>query len=609
MKKKMAIIMAGATVATSVAPAFAAQENQITLRIDSKNEAAVKELTDKLREASELKYEDAKLESTKNTNLYEIKLNGQAFVNASELNQAISKLAEGAQLTVTVKDNGHQILDGKVVDYTVEEYTSVKEILDALQGKGLYVTNTTDSVTIKETEKSSASVVVRPGDKKLDFNEKLTDDKGQLIGFKNKLTKIDVVETMVITVKNVNEIDVNDLFDGVRLTSKGMELVEALNKDKEATLSQLPELPGFNAEVDGLTRLDITVNKKTITVAGEFRTMKEFRAVLENRADMTISSLAGDDRFATAVEVSKEAYPTIAVSGAQTAAGAVVLVGENAIVDGLAAAPLAKAKKAPILLAKKDGLTEEVEKEMLRVLGTTGLGNKTIYIVGGESQISKEAEAKLAKLGTKVVRLSGDDRYATSLAIAEEVTKEEKKLKPAFVVGGEGEVDAMSIAAHAAKEEAPIVVVNKDVVSEDAKEFMADREIVVVGGKSSVSEEVVAELDVLDKIEKNVKRLAGDDRQGTNAAVINEYYNKNHTTAFVAKDGYVGGKSQLIDALTAAPLAGNAGAPIVLATNNVTVEQKEAVQSNFKGVKKIVQIGQGIADSVITKIAEIVKGN
>ena len=602
MKKKMAIIMAGATVATSVAPAFAAQENQITLRIDSKNEAAVKELTDKLREASELKYEDAKLESTKNTNVYDIKVNGQAFVNASELNQAISKLAEGTQLTVTVKDNGHQILDGKVVDYTVEEYTSVKEILDALQGKGLYVTNTTDSVTIKETEKSSASVVVRPGDKKLDFNEKLTDDKGQLIGFKNKLTKIDVVETMVITVKNVNEIDVNDLFDGVRLTSKGMELVEALNKDKEATLSQLPELPGFNAEVDGLTRLDITVNKKTITVAGEFRTMKEFRAVLENRADMTISSLAGDDRFATAIEVSKAGFE-------DGQAGAVVLVGQDAIVDGLAAAPLAKAKKAPILLAKKDGLTEEVEKEMLRVLGTTGLGNKTIYIVGGESQISKEAEAKLAKLGTKVVRLSGDDRYATSLAIAEEVTKEEKKLKPAFVVGGEGEVDAMSIAAHAAKEEAPIVVVNKDVVSEDAKEFMADREIVVVGGKSSVSEEVVAELDVLDKIEKNVKRLAGDDRQGTNAAVINEYYNKNHTTAFVAKDGYVGGKSQLIDALTAAPLAGNAGAPIVLATNNVTVEQKEAVQSNFKGVKKIVQIGQGIADSVITKIAEIVKGN
>lgn len=602
MKKKMAIIMAGATVATSVAPAFAAQENQITLRIDSKNEAAVKELTDKLREASELKYEDAKLESTKNTNVYDIKVNGQAFVNASELNQAISKLAEGSQLTVTVKDNGHQILDGKVVDYTVEEYTSVKEILDALQGKGLYVTNTTDSVTIKETEKSSASVVVRPGDKKLDFNEKLTDDKGQLIGFKNKLTKIDVVETMVITVKNVNEIDVNDLFDGVRLTSKGMELVEALNKDKEATLSQLPELPGFNAEVDGLTRLDITVNKKTITVAGEFRTMKEFRAVLENRADMTISSLAGDDRFATAIEVSKAGFE-------DGQAGAVVLVGQDAIVDGLAAAPLAKAKKAPILLAKKDGLTEEVEKEMLRVLGTTGLGNKTIYIVGGESQISKEAEAKLAKLGTKVVRLSGDDRYATSLAIAEEVTKEEKKLKPAFVVGGEGEVDAMSIAAHAAKEEAPIVVVNKDVVSEDAKEFMADREIVVVGGKSSVSEEVVAELDVLDKIEKNVKRLAGDDRQGTNAAVINEYYNKNHTTAFVAKDGYVGGKSQLIDALTAAPLAGNAGAPIVLATNNVTVEQKEAVQSNFKGVKKIVQIGQGIADSVITKIAEIVKGN
>lgn len=601
MKKKMAIIMAGATVATSVAPAFAAQENQITLRIDSKNEAAVKELTDKLREASELKYEDAKLESTKNTNVYDIKVNGQAFVNASELNQAISKLAEGAQLTVTVKDNGHQILDGKVVDYTIEEYTSVKEILDALQGKGLYVTNTTDAVTIKETEKSTASVVVRPGDKKLDFTQKIKDDKKQLIGFKNELTKIDVAETMVITVKNVNEIDVNDLFDGVRFTSEGMELVEALNKDSQSKIDGLPSMPGFNDEADGLTRLEITVNNKIVTVAGDFGAMREFRAALVDRANMTISSLAGDDRFATAIEVSKAGFE-------DRQAGAVVLVGQDAIVDGLAAAPLAKAKKAPILLAKKDGLTEEVEKEMLRVLGTTGLGNKTIYIVGGESQISKEAEAKLAKLGTKVVRLSGDDRYATSLAIAEEVTKEEKKLKPAFVVGGEGEVDAMSIAAHAAKEEAPIVVVNKDVVSEDAKEFMTDREIVVVGGKSSVSEEVVAELDALDETENNVERLAGDDRQGTNAAVINKYH-KNATTAFVAKDGYVGGKSQLIDALTAAPLAGNAGAPIVLATNNVTVEQKEAVQSNFKGVKKIVQIGQGIADSVITKIAEIVKGN
>lgn len=605
-KKNMAIIMAGATVATSVAPVFAAQENQITLRIDSKNEAAVKELTDKLREASELKYEDAKLESTKNTNVYDIKVNGQAFVNASELNQAISKLAEGAQLTVTVKDNGHQILDGKVVDYTVEEYTSVKEILDALQGKGLYVTNTTDAVTIKETEKSTASVVVRPGDKKLDFTQKIKDDKNQLIGFKNELTKIDVAETMVITVKNVNEIDVNDLFDGVRLTSKGMELVEALNNATGVKLSELPKLPGFNDEVDGLTRLKITLNKKTITVAGEFRTMKEFRAVLENRAKMTISSLAGDDRFATAIEVSKAGFE-------DGQAGAVVLVGQDAIVDGLAAAPLASAKNAPILLAKKDGLTEDVEKEMLRVLGTTGLEDKTIYIVGGENQISKEAEAKLAKLGTNVVRLSGDDRYETSLAIADELAKKEMPLTNAvldtFVVGGNGEVDAMSIAAYAAQIEAPIIVVNKDEVSEDAKAFMANREIVVVGGKNSVSEEVVAELDALDKIEKNVKRLAGDDRQGTNAAVINEYYNKNHTTAFVAKDGYVGGKSQLIDALTAAPLAGNAGAPIVLATNNVTVEQKEAVQSNFKGVKKIVQIGQGIADSVITKIAEIVKGN
>lgn len=609
-KKNMAMVMAGVTVATSVAPAFAnvADENKITMRVDSNNKEAVNELVGNIRKALNVKFEDAISKATVGTNVYDIKLGSTAIKNATELETAIKALAKGAEIKVTVKDKGHQTLDGKVVDYKVDKYESVDQILTDLIGKGLVEEHTTDTVTVKETPSSKDIVTVKVGDDKLDFTKKIVDENKKLVGFEKQLSDIVVEDEFVVTVKNVDEIDVNELFDGVRLTSKGMELVKAMN-DKALTfvLSDLPDLPGFNPEGDALTRLDITVKKGSdvvgkTTIAGEFHTMKDFKAVLENKDTLLVGSLAGDDRFATSIEVSKEGFE-------DGTANAVVLVGQDAIVDGLAASPLAAKEKAPILLSQKAGVTPEVEAEMLRVLGKAGLSGKTIYIVGGESQISKEAEAKLAKLGTKVERISGDDRYATSLAIAEKVVEGEKvgSEKPAFVVGGNGEVDAMSIAAYAAQTKSPIVVTNKAAITKEAKEFMAKRDMTIVGGTSSVSDEVKAELDAMDDVKNNVERLSGADRQGTNAAVINKFYNDKTTNAFVAKDGYGVGKSHLIDALTAAPLAGSQNAPIVLATNNLSVDQKETAELKLTNVKKIVQIGQGIANTVIEKIVEIVK--
>ena len=106
-----------------------------------------------------------------------------------ELKGTVKESLPNAQFKV-VLDNGHQILDNKVVDYTIEKYTSVKEILDALKNKGLYVTNSTDSVTVKEVATSTAAVVIKPGDEKLDFSKKIKDTKNQLIGFEKELTKI-----------------------------------------------------------------------------------------------------------------------------------------------------------------------------------------------------------------------------------------------------------------------------------------------------------------------------------------------------------------------------------------------------------------------------------
>ena len=102
---------------------------------------------------------------------------------------------------------------------------------------------------------------------------------------------------------------------------------------------------------------------------------------------------------------------------------------------------------------------------MLRILGDVTSG-KTIYLVGGEAKISKDLEAKVSKLGAKVVRLAGDTRFETSLEIAEEMAKT-ATATTAYVVGGNGEADAMSISAYAAQTNAPVVVVDKNEVSEE----------------------------------------------------------------------------------------------------------------------------------------------
>ncbi|WP_286316554.1 cell wall-binding repeat-containing protein, partial [Romboutsia ilealis] len=335
------------------------------------------------------------------------------------------------------------------------------------------------------------------------------------------------------------------------------------------------------------------------TIANEDpQVIKELKAILRGE-QANVNLIAGEDRFTTAVEVSKQL-----VAEGETA-NAVVLVGEDAIVDGLAAAPLAKKVGAPILLTKSNTLPEATEKEMLRVLGKNMTG-KTVYLVGGETRISKELEANIAKLGVKVERLAGDTRFETSLKIAEKVTSG-ATVETAFVVGGDGEADAMSISAYAAEQEAPIVVVDKNAVSEEAMELLEGKNIEIIGGTGVVSDAVKAELKEI-AADKKVVRLAGETRQETNSKVINAHYN-NPTTAFVAKDGYVGGNGKLIDALTAAPLAAKMNAPIILTTNELTKEQADVVEVKLSKVEKLVQVGKGIADAAIKAIVEKIGSN
>ena len=85
----------------------------------------------------------------------------------------------------------------------------------------------------------------------------------------------------------------------------------------------------------------------------------------------------------------------------------------------------------------------------------------------------------------------------TSIEVAKKLNSNSEK---AFVVGGNGEVDAMSISAKAAELKAPIVVVEKDKLNEEAKALLENKEIYIINPKSNVKK--IFTITGLDKIFK-----------------------------------------------------------------------------------------------------------
>ena len=320
--------------------------------------------------------------------------------------------------------------------------------------------------------------------------------------------------------------------------------------------------------------------------------------------------LAGSDRAATAVEVSKERF-------GYKEADSVVVVGANALIDGLSAAPLAAAKNAPVLIAGKNGLDNGSLAEIERAC--KDLSNKTVYIVGGENSVSYAAKKQLEdKFGAVVVRLAGDDRYDTSLEVDHRLVKDEQASTTRFVVGGNGAADAMSVSAVAAKKTAgkvsPILVVKKDGIKATTRTYLAGKvaQAYVVGGTSTASTQVFKDIEKVisvtpagyNTLNNKVKRLSGDDRYATNLAVINEFYANPKANGLAV----VSGKTQyLVDAQTAGAFAADRGLAVLLTADKLNKAQEDTLANGvLKGLKtNIYQVGGVVSNDVMKSVVDI----
>ena len=283
-----------------------------------------------------------------------------------------------------------------------------------------------------------------------------------------------------------------------------------------------------------------------------------------------VKRLAGANRFATSVAVSKANYsPGVPVAFVAYGMG---------FPDALSGAPAASKLGGPVLLTQTKSLPSDVRAELVR------LKPKKIVVLGGKGVVSDSVMSQLKGLTTGgVERWSGSDRYGTAVAVSREAF--DPGVPVAFIAYGRDFPDALSGAPAAAKNKGPILLVEKNSIPASVKaelQRLQPGKIVVLGGKGVVSESVRNELAKLSQ--GGAKRWSGTDRFATSASISSQ------TFAPGVEKVYIANGAGFPDALAGGPVAGKNGAPILLVRKDTI---PDATQTELKRLrpKEIVIIG------------------
>ena len=695
-KKKLSVVMAGAMLASSVAPVLAATESELdTSRLGSLVEKVYEKLTSERFTAGTGDKEAGK-------SVYGVKIKGEATINAKI--DALTVAGKEEELRITLQEAFKDLTaDDKVEIWskgtatdekgnlvsqalTTPVYTAAEikaQLATTIAGQLMPSSSTNiisktgdvafadgkisikfqsgvkfnaDNIEGYEFDAKTNTLYITAGNEKIDFANYLN-DKGEKVALASTTTAslvkgfakvaptgTDVADTLEETVKitgTTHNYKTTDLYDGLMLTTEGHEmlsLVKSIRHDKEtATTKTTAVIKNLSKTVDYTAGKNIDLSK----VKGEYgfilsvkdgfgktteyvvkgaEKQTEVLASWLNTELAKVDILAGDNRYETAVKIAKEQ----AQVATPDAAGSnvienIVLVNGNALVDGLSAAPLAATltdkkagngtQAAPVLLTEADALPKATKAYLVELMTNHVIGDKNtakIHLVGGTTVLNRSLEKELESMGFEVVRYNGDNREETSLKVAEVVESKSANKTQAFVVGAEGEADAMSISGYASSKKIPVIVSKKGGLTYEGLEAISNKAVTVIGGENAVS---ASEYEAIKEEATAVRRISGSDRQATNAAIIKEFYHDtttlngiNQESVIVAKDGK-GNKSALVDALTAANLAAQTNAPVVLATDKLSDDQIDAIRLRAQKADSLYQVGHGVDRSVMETIA------
>ena len=304
-----------------------------------------------------------------------------------------------------------------------------------------------------------------------------------------------------------------------------------------------------------------------------------------NDSNEVVKRLAGDDRYETAIKISKDNFKS---------ADTVVLASGTNSEDALAASSLATSKSAPILLTKRNEIGKNVFDEIKR------LNANNVIVVGGKVSISEKVVSDLKNKNITVKRLAGDNRYETSYEIAKELLKS-NKAKEAIIVNGFKNVDALSVSSLATKENLPILLNDGNRLSKDIKNIVGDsniKKMYIIGGRTSLPRRIEDNIKALD-IE--YERLAGEDRYETSSKIAKYAYENSDKVILASGENS-------IDALAAGVLTKMEKAPMLLVQKR-RIPKSISNRIEESKAKKFLLIGgeKTISDRVKDKVEGLLK--
>jgi putative cell wall-binding protein len=196
-------------------------------------------------------------------------------------------------------------------------------------------------------------------------------------------------------------------------------------------------------------------------LGGESAISNSIQAKLKEQGYQVIR-IAGQNRYDTSVQVAKH----IVNSSNQI----FLTTGTNSP-DPLSIAPYAGMKQIPILLSNKNQLPTEVSNYVKQN------GITKVTLIGGETVLSNDIIKQLRQLGiTDISRLSGVDRYQTSIAIVNHY-RDQFDVSKVFFASGLSFVDALSGAPLAALNSNPILLTHRDYLPPSVSNWIGENNL------------------------------------------------------------------------------------------------------------------------------------
>ncbi|WP_306233594.1 cell wall-binding repeat-containing protein [Agrococcus beijingensis] len=301
-------------------------------------------------------------------------------------------------------------------------------------------------------------------------------------------------------------------------------------------------------------------------------------------AAVAVSRIAGADRFATSVEISRQT---------PSPGDVVYLASGLSFPDALAAGPVAAAEGGHLLLTRPDAVDPVVMERIAE------LSPSEIVLVGSAATVRDSVRAQLATAfpATELTRIGGSDRVGTSLELLDRLA-ESGPVRAVWVVSGWSFPDALIAASVAGATGAGIVLdyhgadpASARAWAERLQPYVQGVPVSIAGGAPSVSDEdelLLAEHGAVD-----IVRHAGMDRYDT-ARIINDAYPVDPGV----RSMLVATGQNFPDALGGAVLAAATGMPLYLSPSmcHSGVTPMLAAEAAERGIGTA--IGLGSAASV-----------